>query len=70
MMLLKMLLFFLQKQFHSQIDDLIEESVRDMIQLLVAKVILYIQLWQLFITFATDQKKVNKPEFYFLQVLI
>lgn len=27
-----------QKQFHSQIDDLIEESVKDMIQLLVAKV--------------------------------
>lgn len=27
-----------QKQFHSQIDELIEESVRDMIQLLVAKV--------------------------------
>uniref|UniRef100_A0A3Q1FAQ9 Calcium dependent secretion activator n=1 Tax=Acanthochromis polyacanthus TaxID=80966 RepID=A0A3Q1FAQ9_9TELE len=26
-----------EKQFHSQIDDLIEESVRDMIQLLVAK---------------------------------
>lgn len=30
--------FPLQKQFHSQIDELIEESVRDMIQLLVAKV--------------------------------
>lgn len=28
----------LQKQFHSQIDELIEESVKDMIQLLVAKV--------------------------------
>lgn len=28
----------LQKQFHSHIDELIEESVRDMIQLLVAKV--------------------------------
>lgn len=30
---------FWQKQFHSQIDELIEESVKDMIQLLVAKVI-------------------------------
>lgn len=31
-------LLYLQKQFHSQIDELIEESVKDMIQLLVAKV--------------------------------
>lgn len=35
---------FPQKQFHSQIDELIEESVRDMIQLLVAKVQLNISL--------------------------
>ena len=27
-----------QKQYHTQIDELIEESVKDMIQLLVAKV--------------------------------
>ena len=37
------LLFFFQKQYHTQIDELIEESVKDMIQLLVAKVGLYIQ---------------------------
>lgn len=31
----------LQKQYHTQIDELIEESVKDMIQLMVAKVWLY-----------------------------
>ncbi|XP_013861638.1 calcium-dependent secretion activator 1 isoform X3 [Austrofundulus limnaeus] len=32
-----------EKQFHSQIDELIEESVRDMIQLLVAKFVVILE---------------------------
>lgn len=45
----------LQKQFHSKIDELIEESVKDMIQLLVAKVRLHFSC-EATVTFSDEEK--------------
>ena len=52
-----------QKQYHTQIDELIEESVKDMIQLLVAKVYIHLYvviLWGRFLLKIERQKHITK----------
>lgn len=51
---------FLQKQFHTQIDELIEESVRDMIQYLVAKVLCNTRCDRCCTTLPSNQEKKHR----------